>query len=106
MLGLADPAPAALAIAEAAGSAKPAGELTPLYLPAKALEDAHTPAERLDALVLLHAAKRYERTTHPDATVQLALVWENGDRLTGNGITSSAALGALEQRLAGFVRPS
>lgn len=91
---------------EAGGSAKPAGELAPLYLPAKPLEDAHTPAERLDALVVLHAAMRYEKEALPDGRVQLALVWERGDKITGHGATPSEALGELERRAAALVRPS
>lgn len=69
-----------------------------VQLPAKALDDARTPAERLDALVVGMGASHYEKTQREDGVISIALLWTNGDRITGQGATPGAAVQHLVGR--------
>jgi hypothetical protein len=59
---------------------------------------AQTKAERLRALEAAHGAKSSRKEA--GGVVTLALELENGDRITGRGPTTDAALTNLEQRVA------
>jgi hypothetical protein len=68
-------------------------------LPAPALAEARTPAQKLDALVVALGADHYEKWERAeDGVVSIALVWTNGDRITGQGATPAAAVEHLVGR--------
>ena len=85
--------------ASGGASGTPSGGPVPFHLPARPPEAQQTRADRLDWLCATQGC-RYE-IERGDGVVRLVLVWPSGDRLSGQGATTDAALVALLQRLGG-----
>lgn len=66
------------------------------------MSDLMTLADRVKALTTTHNAE-FLRKPQPDGTVQVVLVFANGDTLSGVGATTDAATAHLEARVAAFM---